>query len=48
MSEWDEYADQWDGDERVIHYSQQAYQSLTQAINCNGLTILDFGCGTSR
>ena len=48
MSEWDEYANQWDGDKRVIHYSQQAYQSLTQAINCDGLTILDFGCGTGR
>jgi 2-polyprenyl-3-methyl-5-hydroxy-6-metoxy-1,4-benzoquinol methylase len=48
MNEWDEYANQWDGDERVIRYSQQAYQSLTQAINCDGLTILDFGCGTGR
>ncbi|MBF0380463.1 MAG: class I SAM-dependent methyltransferase [Magnetococcales bacterium] len=43
---WDDHADGWDGDERVVFYSEMAYKSLLQVIKPEGLKVLDFGCGT--
>ena len=44
--EWDEYADGWDNNEDVISYSEKAFNSLLEAIDIQGLRVLDFGCGT--
>jgi 2-polyprenyl-3-methyl-5-hydroxy-6-metoxy-1,4-benzoquinol methylase len=47
MSEsWDQYAEGWHTSEDVILYAEKAYQALTEIVNPEGLTILDFGCGT--
>ena len=47
MSEsWDEYAAGWNSNEDVILYSNKAYASLCEIIKLDGLTVLDFGCGT--
>ena len=47
MSEsWDQYAEGWDSDADVILYSTKAYDALCEILNLEGLTILDFGCGT--
>lgn len=47
MSEsWDDYAENWDDNESVISYSQKAYNSLLNIVDINGLSVLDFGCGT--
>lgn len=47
MSEgWDEYAEGWDSNKDVIEYSEKAFSSLLDAVNLNGLRVLDFGCGT--
>ncbi|MBF0193093.1 MAG: methyltransferase domain-containing protein [Magnetococcales bacterium] len=43
---WDDYAENWDGDERVIFYSQKAYDTLCEVTNLSSLNVLDFGCGT--
>lgn len=43
---WDDYADGWDNNADVILYSEKAYESLCEVLNPEGLTILDFGCGT--
>jgi predicted TPR repeat methyltransferase len=43
---WDDYADNWDGDERVILYSQKAYDTLCEVTQLSALNVLDFGCGT--
>jgi len=43
---WDDYADGWDSNADVILYSEEAYNSLCEILNPEGLRILDFGCGT--
>lgn len=43
---WDDYAGDWDRDKDVILYSEEAFKSLSNIIQLNGLNILDFGCGT--
>lgn len=45
-SEWDEYAKGWDVNPSVIEYAHKAYASLLKVANIEGLSILDFGCGT--
>jgi len=45
-NEWDEYAENWDVDPTVEKYAKNAYSELVDNINIDGLTILDFGCGT--
>lgn len=52
MSEdWDEHAKNWDRDQQVRHYADQAFVSLTEHLNVHAnewksKRILDFGCGT--
>lgn len=52
MSEnWDEHAENWDRDERVRFYADQAFASLIEfvAVHDNewkSKRVLDFGCGT--
>lgn len=47
MSEtWNKAAKEWDSNADVIAYSEEAYHTLCQWLNIEGLTILDFGCGT--
>ena len=43
---WDSYAEGWDSNSDVISYSERAFRSLTDTLNCEGARILDFGCGT--
>ena len=43
---WDQCADGWDGNDDVIAYSEKAFSYLSDAVNLNGLIVLDFGCGT--
>jgi len=43
---WDDYAEGWGSNADVILYSEKAYESLCEVLNPEGLTILDFGCGT--
>lgn len=45
-NEWDEYAENWDVDPTVEEYAKNAFLKLSENININGLTVLDFGCGT--
>ena len=45
-NEWDEYAAGWDADASVQEYANKAFQELSRVIEINGLTVLDFGCGT--
>jgi 2-polyprenyl-3-methyl-5-hydroxy-6-metoxy-1,4-benzoquinol methylase len=45
-NKWDEYAENWDVDPTVEEYAKNAFSALLQNININGLTVLDFGCGT--
>jgi len=45
-SEWDEYARDWDSNEDVVSYSENAFQSLCEVVSPDGLNVLDFGCGT--
>ncbi|WP_432452427.1 class I SAM-dependent DNA methyltransferase [Agarivorans sp. QJM3NY_29] len=45
-NEWDEYAENWDVDPTVEEYAKNAFSELSDNININGLTVLDFGCGT--
>ncbi len=47
MSEsWDQFADDWDTNADVIHYADKAFDTLCEIVNLEGLTVLDFGCGT--
>ena len=47
MSEsWDQYAGDWDTNADVIHYADKAFDTLCEIVNLEGLTVLDFGCGT--
>ncbi|WAJ72456.1 class I SAM-dependent DNA methyltransferase [Catenovulum adriaticum] len=45
-NEWDEYAENWDVDPTVEEYAKNAFSELLENIDINGLTVLDFGCGT--
>ncbi|MCE4937532.1 class I SAM-dependent DNA methyltransferase [Aliivibrio fischeri] len=45
-NEWDEYANNWDTDPTVEKYANNAFSELLQLINIDGLSVLDFGCGT--
>lgn len=45
-NEWDEYAENWDVDPTVEEYAKNAFSELSDNININDLTVLDFGCGT--
>ena len=45
-NEWDEYAENWDVDPTVEEYAKNAFSELLDNIDINGLTVLDFGCGT--
>lgn len=45
-NEWDDYAQDWDTDSSVKQYAQNAFSQLNTIINIDGLTVLDFGCGT--
>ena len=48
MSEnWDDHADGWDNNQGVNIYANKAFETLQNAVDINGLNILDFGCGTS-
>lgn len=47
MSEsWDDYAEEWDGNEDAIFYSKKAFETLIDQVSLEGLNVLDFGCGT--
>ena len=47
MSEsWDQHAEGWDSNADVVIYSSKAYRTLCEVLDLEGLTILDFGCGT--
>jgi len=43
---WDEYAEEWDGNEDAILYSKKAFKTLIDQVSLEGLNVLDFGCGT--
>ena len=43
---WDDYAEGWESNSDVIAYSENAFQSLVDVIDCRGIRVLDFGCGT--
>jgi 2-polyprenyl-3-methyl-5-hydroxy-6-metoxy-1,4-benzoquinol methylase len=45
-NEWDEYAENWDIDPTVEEYAKNAFSELLDNINIDGLSVLDFGCGT--
>jgi 2-polyprenyl-3-methyl-5-hydroxy-6-metoxy-1,4-benzoquinol methylase len=40
------YAKDWDIDPTVEEYAKRAFSELLDAIKLDGLTVLDFGCGT--
>lgn len=47
MSEsWDDYASEWDNNEDAISYADNVFKTLTDLVALEGLTVLDFGCGT--
>lgn len=51
VSEWDEYAGDWDGDPAARAYAAAAFASLQDALatadlKLAGMNVLDFGCGT--
>lgn len=45
-NEWDDYAQDWDTDTTVQLYAKNAFKQLSNITNIDGLTVLDFGCGT--
>ncbi len=50
-NEWDEVAEDWDGDEAARAYAGAAFASLSEALDSRGVslagaTAIDFGCGT--
>ncbi|PKI17988.1 class I SAM-dependent DNA methyltransferase [Colwellia sp. 12G3] len=45
-NEWDEYAEDWDIDPTVEEYAKNVFSELLDNINIDGLSVLDFGCGT--
>jgi len=46
--DWDDYADDWDGNPGVIIYADHTFKTLTAECDITGLRILDFGCGTGN
>ena len=44
--DWDKHADGWDQNPDVVVYAKHAFASLTEVIDCTGLRVFDFGCGT--
>lgn len=51
LRDWDERAKNWDQDERVRFYADQALATLIEHVNVfdgawKGKRVLDFGCGT--
>lgn len=47
-NEWDEYAPGWDQDASVQEYANKAFAELTKVITIEGLSVLDFCCGTGN
>ena len=45
-NEWDAYAENWDIDPAVDKYASLAFSQLNKSVNLDGLSVLDFGCGT--
>ncbi len=45
-NEWDAYASDWDVDPSVTDYANKAFESLSKIIKLDGLSVMDFGCGT--
>ncbi|PKF60177.1 SAM-dependent methyltransferase [Psychromonas sp. psych-6C06] len=45
-NEWDDYAGGWNVDKTVEEYADKAYSELVKNCDIEGLTVLDFGCGT--
>lgn len=45
-NEWDEYAEDWDVDPSVKEYAKKTFSELVKIVDLEGLTVLDFGCGT--
>ena len=45
-NEWDDYAQGWDTDSSVQLYAKHAFEQLIKITNIDGLSVLDFGCGT--
>lgn len=45
-NEWDEYAENWDIDPTVERYAKNVFSELLDNISIDGLSVLDFGCGT--
>jgi 2-polyprenyl-3-methyl-5-hydroxy-6-metoxy-1,4-benzoquinol methylase len=43
---WDEYAAEWDSNDSVIAYADNAYLALKDTVELEGSRIFDFGCGT--
>ncbi len=43
---WDQYAQNWESNPDVIHYSKKAYADLCRLIDLDDLRVMDFGCGT--
>ena len=51
MSDWDDAADGWDGDDATRAYAAAAFDSLAAVLDAAGVSlagarVLDFGCGT--
>ena len=45
-NEWDAYAEDWDIDPAVEKYASLAFSQLNKSVSLDGLSVLDFGCGT--
>ena len=45
-NELDAYAENWDIDPAVDKYASLAFSQLNKSVNLDGLSVLDFGCGT--
>jgi 2-polyprenyl-3-methyl-5-hydroxy-6-metoxy-1,4-benzoquinol methylase len=45
-NEWDEYADSWELNSSVQKFADNAFDTLINIIDIDGLLVLDFGCGT--
>ena len=43
---WGEYASDWDANKDAKAYAENAFETLCDTVNFNGLNVLDFGCGT--
>ncbi|MDV7340470.1 class I SAM-dependent methyltransferase [Terasakiella sp. A23] len=45
-NEWDDYAQDWDGNPQTGLYAAKAFEELQKISPIKGLRIFDFGCGT--